>query len=273
MLSIGEFSNICKVSTKTLRYYAEIGLIFPNEVNPKNGYRYYSIEQLKDMLFINRLKSYDFTLEEIKAILHMKDTQEETLYLSLSQKKELLMKQTQEIQSRMKQIDNDLFVLKQGKSIMTYMDKIDVQFVEMPTINILSIRKKVHKYDFRQEFLASFHILMCTIQSENLTIIASPMVLYHGEEFDSFGLDTEFAIPIKEATKRTRNFDSGLCLKSSLKGSYSGLSSIYAKQREWAEKENYISSNALYEVYVVDPSDVKDESDLVTEIYYPIKSK
>lgn len=27
MLSIGEFSKICKVSTKTLRYYAEIGLI------------------------------------------------------------------------------------------------------------------------------------------------------------------------------------------------------------------------------------------------------
>lgn|GEM_PF-5573092 len=27
MLSIGEFSKICKVSTKTLRYYAKIGLI------------------------------------------------------------------------------------------------------------------------------------------------------------------------------------------------------------------------------------------------------
>lgn len=28
MLTIGEFSNICRVSTKTLRYYAEIGLIW-----------------------------------------------------------------------------------------------------------------------------------------------------------------------------------------------------------------------------------------------------
>ena len=42
MLSIGEFSNICQVSTKTLRYYAEIGLILPDEINPENGYRYYS---------------------------------------------------------------------------------------------------------------------------------------------------------------------------------------------------------------------------------------
>ena len=50
MLSIGEFSNICKVSTKTLR------LILPNAINSENGYRYYSIEQLEKMLLINRLK-------------------------------------------------------------------------------------------------------------------------------------------------------------------------------------------------------------------------
>jgi DNA-binding transcriptional MerR regulator len=60
MLSIGEFSNICKVSTKTLRYYAEIGLIFSEEINSENGYRYYSIDQLETMLLINRLKSYVF---------------------------------------------------------------------------------------------------------------------------------------------------------------------------------------------------------------------
>ena len=56
MLSIGEFSKICKVSTKTLRYYAEIGLILPSEINPENGYRYYAIEQLEIMLLIIRLK-------------------------------------------------------------------------------------------------------------------------------------------------------------------------------------------------------------------------
>lgn len=66
MLTIGEFSNICRVSTKTLRYYAEIELILPDEINPENGYRYYSIEQLEKMLLINRLKDYCFSLEEIK---------------------------------------------------------------------------------------------------------------------------------------------------------------------------------------------------------------
>ena len=61
MLSIGAFSKICKVSAKTLRYYAEIGLILPGEINPENGYRYYAIEQLETMLLIIRLKSYNFS--------------------------------------------------------------------------------------------------------------------------------------------------------------------------------------------------------------------
>ena len=37
MLSIGEFSKIYSVSAKTLRYYAEIGLILPIEINPEKG--------------------------------------------------------------------------------------------------------------------------------------------------------------------------------------------------------------------------------------------
>ncbi len=80
------FRIYVKVSTKTLRYYAEIGLLLPNEINPENGYRYYSIEQLETMLMINRLKSYHFSLEEIKAILCSEEIREEKLFRELTQK-------------------------------------------------------------------------------------------------------------------------------------------------------------------------------------------
>ena len=41
MYSIGEFSKIGSVSTKTLRYYDEIGLLRPAYVDEENRYRYY----------------------------------------------------------------------------------------------------------------------------------------------------------------------------------------------------------------------------------------
>ena len=86
MLSIGEFSKICQVSAKTLRYYDEIGLLRPEEINPENGYRYYRVEQLERMLFINRLKSYHFSLEEIKRILGSDEAEAEMLCQILSKK-------------------------------------------------------------------------------------------------------------------------------------------------------------------------------------------
>ncbi len=273
MLSIGEFSNICKVSTKTLRYYAEIGLILPDKINPENGYRYYSIEQLETMLFINRLKSYNFSLEEIKTMLESEESQEEKLYLALTRKKKEMEKQVQEFEKTLDELNNDISNLKQGKSIMSYLESIDTQLVEVPMMYLLSIRKMVHEYDFVEEYGNCFSKLFRKIADDKLTMLAPPMVLFHSAEFSPFGLDTEFAIPVKEYVTGTRDFCPGLCLKTVLYGSYSDLSSVYTKQRECAEKEGYESNNALYEVYVTDPSQVSKESELITEIYYPVKKK
>jgi len=273
MLSIGEFSNICKVSTKTLRYYAEIGLILPDEINPENGYRYYSIEQLETMLLINRLKSYSFSLEEIKSILKSEESSDEMLYMALTEKETEIRKQVQAYESALNQLNLDLSNLKQGKSIMSYLESIDVKLVEVPMMLLLSIRKMVHKYNFPEEYSNCFSQLFRKIADSKLTMLAPPMVLFHSEEFSHLGLDTEFAIPVKEYVTGTRDFYPGLCLKTILQGSYSGLSSIYAKQRKWAEKEGYESNNALYEVYVTDPSQVSSEGELITEVYYPVKKK
>ena len=271
MLSIGEFSKICKVSTKTLRYYSEIGLILPNEINYENGYRYYSIEQLETMLFIKRLKSYNFSLEEIKIILQCEELQDEKLYLSLIEKKKEIDKQVNKLNMTLEQLNNDILHLKEGKSIMSYMESLDVKLVEIPIMNLLYIRKMVEEHEFVEEYSNSFSKLFKNIEEDKLTMTAPPMVLFHSSEYSVFGLDTEFAIPIKECVTGTRDFNPGLCLKTVLKGSYSDLSSVYAKQLEYAEKEGYEGKDALFEVYVNDPTQVESENDLITEVYYPIK--
>ncbi len=273
MLSIGEFSNICKVSTKTLRYYAEIGLILPEETNPQNGYRYYSIKQLETMLFINRLKSYNFSLEEIKTILDSKEDQDERLYMTLLRKEKEIEKQLHEYEKTLEQLNEDIHSLKQGKRIMSYLEGIDVQLAEVPAMCLLSLRKMVHESEFPYEYGSCFGRLLKRISEDKLTVTAPPMVLFHSEEFTAFGLDTEFAIPVKEYVTGTRDFKPGLCLKTVLHGSYSNLSSVYTKQHEWAEKEGYEYGSSPFEVYVTDPSEVTNEAELITEVYYPVRKK
>ena len=66
MLRIGDFSKKSKTSIRTLRYYDEIDLFKPKEIDLFTGYRYYQEEQLEDLNLINQLKSVGFTLDEIK---------------------------------------------------------------------------------------------------------------------------------------------------------------------------------------------------------------
>lgn len=195
MLSIGEFSNICKVSAKTLRYYAEIGLLEPSEVNPENGYRYYAIEQLEKMLFINRLKVYSFSLDEIKTILQLEEMQDDNLYLAFIHKKKEIEEQLHNYRNLLTQLEDDISAIEQGKSIMSYMDKIDVRLVDVPKMYLLSIRKMVQVEDYPTEYIKCYEKLFKRIAADKLTMTGSPMVLFHSAEYSPAGLDTEFAIP------------------------------------------------------------------------------
>ena len=66
MYKIGDFSKIVGIPTRTLRYYAEYGILVPSETDDFTGYRYYSDENIFECELILLLKSLDFTLEEIK---------------------------------------------------------------------------------------------------------------------------------------------------------------------------------------------------------------
>ena len=66
LYKIGEFSNMTGLSVKTLKYYDDIDLFKPIDVDLFTGYRYYSTDQIYDLELINVLKSVGFSLEEIK---------------------------------------------------------------------------------------------------------------------------------------------------------------------------------------------------------------
>lgn len=274
LLSIGEFSKMCKVSTKTLRYYEEIGLINPDEIKPKTGYRYYSIRQLKKMIFINRLKSYNFSLEEIKAILELEEEQaEEKLRSAFNRKRKEIQEKLNDFEYTLKQISNDILNLERGIPIMSYLDNIEVQLIETQPQNILYMRKLMSSDDYATGYGKYFSRLYEKIATEKLTMVGKPMTIYHSPEYNPAGNDTEFAIPIEEVVKGTKDLAGGLCAKSVLKGSYSELTSVFAKLREWVENEGYELVKSPYEIYLTNPYEISVPEENVTEVYFPVKKK
>ena len=65
MYKIGDFSKIVDIPVRTLRYYAEYGVLVPSLVDKFTGYKYYDDENIVECELIKLLKSLDFTLDEI----------------------------------------------------------------------------------------------------------------------------------------------------------------------------------------------------------------
>src|SRR5258707_3653723 len=68
-LSIGDFSFMTHLSIKTLRYYHQVGLLEPAEVDPNTGYRYYHVEQIPTAQIIQRFRDLNMPVDEVKAVL------------------------------------------------------------------------------------------------------------------------------------------------------------------------------------------------------------
>jgi len=69
MLSIGEFSQVTRLSVKALRLYHEKGILVPGSVNLRSKYRYYGSRDVERALIVRRLRELGFSLQEIKEIV------------------------------------------------------------------------------------------------------------------------------------------------------------------------------------------------------------
>ena len=72
-MTITDFARLCGCNPQTLRYYDRVALLRPARVDPWSGYRYYDEEQALDFVKIKNLQTAGFSIEEIKALLPMKN--------------------------------------------------------------------------------------------------------------------------------------------------------------------------------------------------------
>ena len=69
-MTIGLLANKVEVNVETIRYYERRGLIERPD-KPATGYRQYSNEALRRLLFIRRAQTLGFKLDEIESLLFL----------------------------------------------------------------------------------------------------------------------------------------------------------------------------------------------------------
>jgi MerR family copper efflux transcriptional regulator len=67
-MNIGSVSEITGVTSKTIRYYEEIGLI-PPPVRAQNGYRHYQEKDVETLRFVQRARGLGFSVRAVGNLL------------------------------------------------------------------------------------------------------------------------------------------------------------------------------------------------------------
>ncbi|WP_339864787.1 heavy metal-responsive transcriptional regulator [Paremcibacter congregatus] len=76
-LKIGQLAKASGVRTDTVRYYEQLGLIYPED-HSEAGYRLYNKDSIRLVQFIRRAKDLGFKLGEVKTLLTLKASQTAT---------------------------------------------------------------------------------------------------------------------------------------------------------------------------------------------------
>lgn len=102
MYKISEFSKLCHLPVKTLRYYDSEGLLIPDKIDKFTSYRYYSAAQIADCNRIVALKELGFSLSEIKQ--HLLADSPEDIFTLIDAKQTELERALSHIESQLKQL-------------------------------------------------------------------------------------------------------------------------------------------------------------------------
>ena len=87
-MTIKEFSSLTGIKRENLRYYDQIGLLSP-ELREKNGYRYYTKNQLTTSYLIISLRNIGISIDEIKKYIDIR-TPKQLFSLFSTQKEHIL---------------------------------------------------------------------------------------------------------------------------------------------------------------------------------------
>lgn len=273
MYSIGEFSKIGAVSTKTLRYYDEIGLLRPAFVDQENHYRYYSEEQVEQILLIAELKTYDLRLEQIKAIMESEDPSllEHFLKSRIAQLDQQLADTI-----RLRQcLERKVHEIQSGGKMMKNVELI----VEAKTFEPTWVMSKSATIEISQVGPVIGSVFEAIFAS-GLSPTGPVMTFYMDTDFQPEQANIEVCVPVapkdnlelpKDSIKGLKLLDVGLCAMCTHTGPYHELGRAYAAVMKWIEENQYKIAYAPFDVYLSDPKTVTDPESFVTQVWFPIE--
>lgn len=270
MFKIGDFSKLSQVSVKTLRYYDEIGLLKPIEIDRFTGYRYYAAGQLSRLNRILLLKDLGLSLDQIGRLLQS-DLPPDQLRGMLKLRQAEIERSIEEEAGRLARVAALLSQIQQEESMSNH----DVVIKRMAPLRVAALRGIIPTFNQQSHLWGELEGYL----AQNKVTPAGPcLTLYHDAEYKDHDVDAEVCEPIATAlpgNERIKVYDLPAVEMMACTvhhGSFHTLSQAYNELMKWIEANGYRICGPDREIYIQTGEPVRqDDPSYVTEIQMPVE--
>lgn len=269
MFRIGEFSKMSKTTIKALRYYDEIDLLKPEEIDKFTGYRFYTTNQLVKLHRIQAYRQIGLSIDEIKLILSGINAES-----ILQRRKSELILEITDGQDRLSRIE---FILqgKEDEKFMSYAATIK----ELPACIVYSKKMIIPNYDAYFKLIPAIgETVMKKYPDLKCTVPAYCFIIYHDGEYKEKDISVEYCEAVTEMKAdfddiQFKSMKSVSAVSVMHKGAYTELSQAYAYVFKWIEENGYGAADNPRESYIDGIWNKDSEEDWLTELQIPIVKK
>ncbi|AWE42432.1 MULTISPECIES: MerR family transcriptional regulator [unclassified Actinobaculum] len=267
LMTIGEFSNLTRLSVRMLRHYDAHGVLIPADVDPWTGYRRYAPHQLQDAVDVRNLRDVGFGVSAISALLAARGTPAWSSALELQ--RETLLGETRAAQARLTLINR----LIEGESTMS----ITIERRVIPAMTIVALRGIVPTY--ADEGLL-WQRMMPEITRQGLQATGPCGVIEHHDEYIEHDVDEEIFLPIAPGTEVApplvvHDLPERDCLVARVVGPYDQITQAHDLIADRLANDGLVPladgtlAARAFNLYLNMPDSVPAE-ELITEVYMPL---
>ena len=268
LFGIGDFSRFTLLSVRMLRHYDQRGLLTPAEVDPYNGYRYYSPSQLRDAARIRVLRDVGCGIEQIAQLLPLFERTDE-LQAQLAVHAKSLDAAAQQIADQQSLLSTIIDQLKEHT--MT----IIVQSRDYPALRVLALRRKIPTYDSEGALWMDFSEFMQGSSAPDFSLFGRWGATFFDPDYREEDIDVaiwgEYTGDFEpEGDFQIIEFPAQKVAWATLVGPYEGTAAVCEAIGTWISDNGFTPNGPMFNVNVVSPAQDPNPANWVTEINYPI---
>ena len=265
-LRIGQFAYASGLTIKALRYYDRVGLLVPAQVDPLNGYRWYSSAQLRDAADIRAFRGVEVPVAELAGLLQRTD-EERRLWLRAHRDRVAVTL-----------ADNHRVLVELDRMLeqreVTLVDEVSLEVRDEREIRLAAVIKHARREDIPAMLFSAFDFTLAWARQRGSEVKWAPIAVYRlGDEDGWFLVEAGFPVEPEidgDEVVNVHVYPETRSVSSSYQGPWPDFDAYLERFVRTVFVQGYKPIQPNRVVYLTDMAAESDPKQWQARVYWPI---